>query len=531
MKSSFQLVDEPDKEPAQLEPKPEPEYQDEGEDQDVKRAIQMSLESFQTQGQAHVGGVAIRELVSEATPPLPVRRTPATDKTLTGPSAHPQDDTFTKIVRDSLSPADAKTGVVTDKTNSEGDTKILHIDEDQGKDVDDQVNLEENATKLDQGQARSDRGKTFESQPPQEQEFVNEDQAGADPGVSHVALVGPNPKPTYKEFMTNVYLDVHGSLKFLADEHVILEEPLSSSGTLSSIKNLDDAYTIGDQFLNDKPTKYEPGKLNVDSKVVSMVTVLIHQASSSVLPLSTPIIDMYSPKPVSFTTQAQIFIATTTTTTTTLPFPPPLQQQSSTDSELAARVITLKRKFTNLKQINQNLDTTSQNLGSRVFTLELRDLDRFRELPEADMKEILHQRMFESGSYKSLPKHVALYEAFEASMEQANRDEFLAEKEKSCKRHSNDQDPPPPPLDSDPSKKRRHDSDNVNVSDSKDTNTTHRPKLKTRPDRMKSVPEEDRPATPEPFWVIPPNEFPEPKNNWANALASSYQDLKEYKLL
>ncbi|GJX49488.1 hypothetical protein Tco_0276333 [Tanacetum coccineum] len=161
------------------------------------------------------------------------------------------------------------------------------------------------------------------------------------------------------------------------------------------------------------------------------------------------------------------------------------------------------------------------------------------------MKEILHQRMFETGTYKSLPKHVALYEAFEASIERANRDKFLAEKDKSRKRRRNDQDPPPPPPDSDPSKKIRHDldasgstqppapqslawktsdtretpssssrkksashseqqfedvliPDDVNVSDSEDTDTTHLPKIKTRPDWLKLVPEEDRPTTPEP---------------------------------
>ncbi|GJZ06298.1 hypothetical protein Tco_0540091 [Tanacetum coccineum] len=48
---------------------------------------------------------------------------------------------------------------------------------------------------------------------------------------------------------------------------------------------------------------------------------------------------------------------------------------------------------------------------------------------------------------------------------------------------------------------------------------------------LKPIPEEDIPATTEPDWVISPNELPEPENNWANALASSYQDLKEYKLL
>ncbi|GJY08696.1 hypothetical protein Tco_0375750 [Tanacetum coccineum] len=71
---------------------------------------------------------------------------------------------------------------------------------------------------------------------------------------------------------------------------------------------------------------------------------------------------------------------------------------------------------------------------------------------------MLHQRMFESGSYKSLPEHVALYEALEASMERAQRDEFFAERDKSRKRRRDDQDPPPPPPDFDLNKKKRHDS-------------------------------------------------------------------------
>ncbi|GJU23870.1 retrovirus-related pol polyprotein from transposon TNT 1-94 [Tanacetum coccineum] len=462
------------------------------------------------QGQAYVGGVAIREPVAEATRPLP-RQNPTTEEASTGPSAQPQDDTSANIVRDSPSLVDAKTGTDTDKTNSGGDTEIMQIGEEQGEDVDNQMNLEEK---------------------------TDEDQAGPDPRESRVALAGPNPEPTHDEFMANVYPNVHESLKFPADEHVILEDPLSSSGTLSLMKNVDDAYTIGDQFLNDKSTKNEPGKLNVEAEVVSMVTVLIYQASSSVPPLSTPVIDLSPPKLVPSTTQAPIFTATTATTTTTLP--PPLQQQSITDSELAARVTTLEKKFSDFEQKSNTLDNTTQNLGSRVFTLELRDLlhkinqtvnevvkevvhvalqallkDRFRELPEADMKEILHQRMFESGTYKSLPEHVALYEALEASIERANRDGFFAEKDKSRKRCRDDQDPSPPSLDSDlkaPSSSSRQKSaphfeqlvedvpipDDVNVSDSEYTDTAHLPKLKTRPDWLKPVPEEDRPATPEP---------------------------------
>nr|GEX12309.1 hypothetical protein [Tanacetum cinerariifolium] len=259
--SSFQLVDEPDEEAAQLDSESEPEYQGEGkgEDQD--------------------------------------RQTPAIDETSTGPLAHRHDDTSANIVCDSSSPTDAET--------------------------------EEKTIELDQGQTGLDPSKTLESRPLQEQEFMDEDQARPDPRVSRVALAGPKSKPTHEEFLANVYHDVYGSLKFSADEHVILEEPLSSSTTLSLMKNMDD---------------------------VSMVTVPIHQASSLIPSLSTMIIDLSPPKPIS--------------------------------------------------------------------------------------------------SYKSLPEHVALYEVVEVSIDQKNKDEFLAEKDMSCKIHRDDQDPSPPLPNSDPTKNK-----------------------------------------------------------------------------
>nr|GEZ70467.1 hypothetical protein [Tanacetum cinerariifolium] len=189
---------------------------------------------------------------------------------------------------------------------------------------------QEKTDEPDQGRAGSDPGKTPKSRPPLDQAFMNEDQARPDPQESHTALAGPNPEPTHDDFMANVYPNVHESLKFPADEHVIIEDPLSLTGTLSSMKNLDDAYTIGDQFLNEKSTKDEPGKLNVEAEVVSMVTVPIYQASSLVPQLSTTVIDLSPSKHVSFTTQTPILTATTTTTTTLLLSPPP-QKQSTTD--------------------------------------------------------------------------------------------------------------------------------------------------------------------------------------------------------
>ncbi|GKE85504.1 hypothetical protein Tco_1559246 [Tanacetum coccineum] len=87
-------------------------------------------------------------------------------------------------------------------------------------------------------------------------------------------------------------------------------------------------------------------------------------------------------------------------------------------------------------------------------------MERFRELSKFEMKEILHDRMFESGSYRSQPEHAALYDTLEVSMDRENKEEFIDATAKSCKRRRDNQDPPPPPSkDLDQNKKKRHDSD------------------------------------------------------------------------
>nr|GEW12278.1 hypothetical protein [Tanacetum cinerariifolium] len=156
-----------------------------------------------------------------------------------------RDDTSSNIVRKTPSPTDAETGADTDKVISAGDIEILNISEVQGEDVDNKVYLEEQTVKLDEGQAGSDPSKTLESKPPPNDDKMDEDQAGSDHGK---AIAGSNPEPLYDDFVANVYPKVRESLKFLADEQVILEDPLSSSETLSSMKTLDDTYIFGDQL-------------------------------------------------------------------------------------------------------------------------------------------------------------------------------------------------------------------------------------------------------------------------------------------
>nr|GEW00799.1 hypothetical protein [Tanacetum cinerariifolium] len=325
-----------------------------------------------TPGQAPVGGVAFREPASGITLKLPIvegkgkgiatneqvaqsllelqtpkktnttdqyifqRRIPVTEEAYTGPSAQPEDDTSANIVRE---------------------------------DVADKVDLEEKIAEIDKGQARSDLGKTPESQPRPKRVLLEEDQARPNPRQSHVTLAGPDPEPMHDDF-----------------------------------------------FFNDKPTEDDLGKTTMETKVESMVTVLIHQVSSSVHPLSTPVIDLTPLKPISPTIQELFFTETTKKTTTTLPLPPPPQQQSSTDPALAFCVSALEQVRANFEKRHKLQDKTVQ-------------------------------------------EHVALYEALEAFMDRDNRDGFLAEKDKSRKRCSNDQDPPPPLPDSNKGKKKRNHSD------------------------------------------------------------------------
>ncbi|GJT78918.1 hypothetical protein Tco_1045643 [Tanacetum coccineum] len=111
-----------------------------------KSSLKLIDEDEEAHGQAPVGGVAIHEQVEEATRPLLVRQTPASEEASTGPSAQPQDDASANIVRDSPSLADAKTGADTDITTSTANTE-----------------------------AGLDPGKIPESRPPPEHEHMDED--------------------------------------------------------------------------------------------------------------------------------------------------------------------------------------------------------------------------------------------------------------------------------------------------------------------------------------------------------------------
>nr|GEU40229.1 hypothetical protein [Tanacetum cinerariifolium] len=257
-----------------------------------------------------------------------------------------------------------------------------------------------------EGQARLNPGDDAEPQP-QSSPIVH-----AGPNLEHIDLeatdvsIQQNPNQMDEGFTVTAYLNVQENLKLTVEEQTTAE-----------------------------------------TEAGSIVSVTIHQDMSAIPPMISPVIDLISrpdspndhqPLPATATATA-----TTTTTITTLPLPP-LPQQGTTNSILIKRISKLEQIMANLIQDNKHLEERLDSHGSRLYKLENLNINqqvskaideivtdsvdwaiqaplrnRFRDLPEADMKEILHQRMWETNSYKAHEDHMMLYEALEKSM---NRD-------------------------------------------------------------------------------------------------------------
>ncbi|GKA09996.1 copia protein, partial [Tanacetum coccineum] len=368
-KPSFQLVDEDDE--AQQESVPQGESDDpalelakkmsldahqekgegEGADADIERAIKLSLDpSFLPQGRAPVGGVTIRDPVSETTPILPevvgkgkaivteeqvahslidlskkkrttdqfilVRRDQAPHDSTTGPSSQPEDDTSEKVVHESSSTTDSeRTESGTEAAAPKGDKEQ---DEVASSTVTSGVGI-----------------------------FVpTEDQTGSDSRKVHVSLAGPNPEYMDEEFLSTAYPKVHENLKLITNEHVIEVNPESHSGSMSSMKNLEDTDKFVDQFLYDKPTEDDQEKSKVVNESDSTIPDLSHQTVMSTPPVIAPVIDFSSPK-LSLQVITPPINTKATSITTTLPEINPF-------IALQLRVAKLEQDMSEVKKTNHS---------------------------------------------------------------------------------------------------------------------------------------------------------------------------------
>ncbi|GJT73200.1 hypothetical protein Tco_1032486 [Tanacetum coccineum] len=263
----------------------------------------------------------------------------------------------------------------------------------------------------DEGQAGPNPGDAEASQPP------SSHVVHAGPNLEHMDLeasdtsIQPNPEQMDEEFTTMAYPNVQENLKLPTEGEVRLEEPASSAGTLSSLQNLDKELSFADQFLVEKSQEDEPKKTNTESEHIGK----------------------------------------------------------------------FEQHMADMVEANQALEEILGKQGNRLYNLENLDIphkvskvvdeiitdavdwaiqaplrDRFRDLPKANIKEILHHRMWESNSYQAHENHKMLYGALEKSMARDHTDQLLTNlaeaRRKKKKRHASPKTPPgspphhPPPL-------------------------------------------------------------------------------------
>nr|GEW00546.1 retrovirus-related Pol polyprotein from transposon TNT 1-94 [Tanacetum cinerariifolium] len=271
--------------------------------------------------------------------------------------------------------------------------------------------------------------------------YAGSDREHMDLDVADVSLQ-PSTDQLDEWFTAMAYPKVQENLKFAVEEQVLLEDPASSSGTLSSLQHLSKDISFGDLFSSDKPSEADNDKTTTETEVESMVSVTIQQDMSSIPQMTSPIIDLTSRLESSKVHQQfkATITKTTTTTTITLP-PPPAQQQSTVEAMMMKRISELEHIMANMIHVNKEMEKRLDKHGA------------CRDLPEADMKEVLHQRMWKTESYKSHEDHMQLFEAFEKSMNRDHSEELtqvLAEARSSRASGApgasgSSQMPPPPP--------------------------------------------------------------------------------------
>ncbi|GJR28302.1 hypothetical protein Tco_1104534 [Tanacetum coccineum] len=358
---------------------------------------------------------------------------------------------------------------------------------------------------------------------------------------------GPNPD---EEFTTTAYPNVQENLKLPTEDQVILEGHASSTGTLSSLQNLDKDLSFTDQFFMEKPHEEESGKTNAETEVQSIVAVPIHSKTLPRFP-NRPLLER-------------------------------LDKQGTQLYNLENLNIPHK--------VSQAVDEIVTDAVDWPMQAPLRA--HFRDLPIVDMKEILQQQMFEDNSYQAHEIHNDLYEALQKSLELDYSNQRLADQEEARKKKrkkraaprtpsgsplspppplpppsgafgtpgisgtlGSSQLPPPPPPPStgasgsaqfeltgfttaqelSPTDSLMQDDsipdEQVHLSDDEDSRNDHLPKADSRQDWWKPLHEEERPATPEPAWTIPSFNVSDIENNWASTLVSTYETLAENSLL
>nr|GEU36934.1 integrase, catalytic region, zinc finger, CCHC-type, peptidase aspartic, catalytic [Tanacetum cinerariifolium] len=318
---------------------------------------------------------------------------------------------------------------------------------------------------------------------------------------------------TDDKFTTTAYLNVQENLKQLFEDSMILEELTSSTGTLSYLQNLEKELSFTDQFFMEKQQEEEPGKTNVKAEVQSMVSVLIHQDTSSVPPMTTLVIDL----------TIDLFV---------VDMKEILQQRMFEDKSYEAH------------EDHKNLyDTLQKSLECDYSNQLLSDLEEARQ--KKRKRRDLPRTPSGSPSLQPPPPPPPAGASGAPSTLGASGSSQL---------------PPPPPSPSTGTSGSAQQQGSKALSSSKSAASTPQSMAWTTSDTIyksagvfrtqelspansliqddsildeqwKPLPKEERPATPKPTWTIPSSNVSDVENNWATALVSAYETPAENSLL
>ncbi|GJV50621.1 hypothetical protein Tco_1446362 [Tanacetum coccineum] len=181
------------------------------------------------------------------------------------------------------------------------------------------------------------------------------------------------------EFLATAYPKVHENLKLITDERVIEDNPESHSGSMSSMKNLEDTDNFGDQFLYDKPTEDDQEKSKVVGESDSTIPDPSHQTVTTNPPVIAPVTEFSSPKPSSLVTPPPINTEATTITTSLPEITPFIALQ--------LRVARLEQEMSEIKKTDHSADVLAsiksqvptvvdKYLGTKLDDALLRTLER-----------------------------------------------------------------------------------------------------------------------------------------------------------
>nr|GEX83033.1 hypothetical protein [Tanacetum cinerariifolium] len=276
---------------------------------------------------------------------------------------------------------------------------------------------------------------------------------------------------------------------------------------------------------SEKPSEADNDKETAETEAESMVSVTIQQDTSSIPPMTTPIIDLTS-RPESPKVH-QLLKATATETTTTIHPLPSQPQQSTTDSMLMKHIGELKHVMANLIQDNKQFEQRLDSHGARLYTLENLDIPHQPPPPPpAGLSGALGSPGASGSSQVPPPpppppstnqEGQSKGSAAPSSSKTAASAEYQAWMMTDTRlRPSILLTPAYLQMDDDMALDAQAQS-----FDDEDIRNAHIPKVNLWQDWWKPL-EEERPTTLEPGWSISSSDVLVLKNNWASALASTY---------